>query len=65
MQFSLWRFHHCFDFVQMEEAEKYPTTSTVSTGYTLSQPNGSLASPGGLGKATHFDKPSKLYLQAS
>jgi len=49
----------------MEEAEKYPTTSTVSTGYTLSQPNGSLASPGGLGKATHFDKPSKLYLQAS
>ncbi|KAG7631942.1 Zinc finger PHD-finger [Arabidopsis suecica] len=33
---------------KMEEAEKYPTTSTVSTGYTLSQPNGSLASPGGL-----------------
>ncbi|CAL9221570.1 unnamed protein product [Arabidopsis halleri] len=37
---------------KMEEAEKYPTSTTVSTGYALSQPNGSLASPGLANKAS-------------
>ncbi|CAE5967940.1 unnamed protein product [Arabidopsis arenosa] len=37
---------------KMEEAEKYPTSTTVSKGYALSQPNGSAASPGLVNKAS-------------
>ncbi|CAH8261165.1 unnamed protein product [Arabidopsis lyrata] len=37
---------------KMEAAGKYPTSSTVSTGYALSQPNGSVASPGLANKAS-------------